>query len=49
MKPPPAIELADVMRAFSGAYVKAYGERMPAVHPKSHPGHYRLPYPGHGR
>lgn len=35
MKRRPAVELADVMRAFSGAYVKAYGERMPAVHRKA--------------
>ena len=32
---PPAIEVADVMRAFGGQYMKVYGERMPAMHRKA--------------
>lgn len=32
---PPAIELADVMRAFSLEYLSKYGDRMPAVHRKA--------------
>jgi len=35
MSRPPAIELADVMRAFSGQYLSTYGERMPLVHQKA--------------
>lgn len=35
MSRPPVIELADVMRAFSGQYLSIYGERMPLVHRKA--------------
>jgi len=31
----PAIELADVMRAYDWQYLQTYGERMPAVHRKA--------------
>ena len=32
---PPALEVADVMRAWGGQYLQSYGERMPAVHRKA--------------
>lgn len=32
---PPAIEVADVMRAYGGQYVKVYGGRMPVIHRKA--------------
>lgn len=32
---PPAIEVADVMRACGGQYLQSYGERMPATHRKA--------------
>jgi hypothetical protein len=31
----PAMEVADVMRTFSGQYLQAYGKRMPAMHHKA--------------
>jgi len=35
MRRGPAIELAEVMRAFSGQYLSAYGARIPLVHRKA--------------
>lgn len=32
---PPALEVADVMRAWGGQYLQAYGGRMPAIHRKA--------------
>jgi len=32
---PPAIEVADVMRAYGEQYIRLYGDRMPAVHRKA--------------
>ena len=32
---PPTIEVADVMRAFGGQYLQAFGDRMPAIHRKA--------------
>jgi len=32
---PPAMEVADVMRAYGGQYLQSYGNRMPAVHRKA--------------
>jgi hypothetical protein len=29
---PPAMEVADVMRAYGGQYLQLYGDRMPAIH-----------------
>ena len=32
---PPAMEVADVMRAWGGQYLQAFGDRMPAIHRKA--------------
>lgn len=32
---PPAMEVADVMRAYGGQYIRLYGDRMPAIHRKA--------------